>query len=108
MGVDTLNVSWDNFPNVAKEMFHRLRSDTAFTDVTLVSEDLVHVPAHRVILAASSDIFQSILSNTSSTPPGSSISHPLLYLRGVRHTQLEALLTFVYEGEVEFFFVQFF
>ena len=98
MGVETLNVSWDNFPNVAKQMFHRLRSDTAFTDVTLVSEDLVHVRAHRVILAASSDIFQAILSKTSS--PGSS-SHPLLYLRGVHHSQLESLLTFVYEGEVE-------
>ena len=97
MTVETLNVSWDEFPHVAKKMFHQLRSDTAFTDVTLVSEDLVHVRAHRVILAASSDIFQSILSNTSSL--GS--SQPLLYLKGVRHSQLEALLTFVYDGEVE-------
>ena len=97
MGAETLNVAWDNFPNVAREMFHQLRSDTAFTDVTLVSEDLVHIRAHRVILAASSNIFQNILSKTSS--PGS--SQPLLYLKGVRHSQLEALLTFVYEGKVE-------
>ena len=97
MTVETLNVSWDEFPNVAKKIFRQLRSDTAFTDVTLVSEDLVHVQAHRVILAASSDLFQSILSNTSSL--GS--SQPLLYLKGVRHSQLEALMTFVYDGEVE-------
>ena len=98
MAVETLNVSWDKFPNVAKEMFRQLRNDTAFTDVTLVSEDLVHVRAHRVILAAASDIFQSILSNASPSPGN---SQPLLYLKGVRHSQLEALLTFVYNGEVE-------
>ena len=98
MAVETLNVSWDKFPNVAKDMFRQLRNDTAFTDVTLVSEDLVHVRAHRVILAAASDIFQSILSNASPSPGN---SQPLLYLKGVRHSQLEALLTFVYNGEVE-------
>ena len=66
MAVKTLNVSWNNFQNVAKDMFRQLKSDTDFTDVTLVSEDLVHIRAHKVILAASSDLFQAILRNTSS------------------------------------------
>ena len=94
MAVKTLNVSWNNFQNVAKDMFRQLKSDTDFTDVTLVSEDLVHIRAHKVILAASSDLFQAILRNTSS--PNS-----LLYLKGVHHDHLEALMTFVYDGEVE-------
>ena len=47
MTMETLNVSWDEFPNVAKKIFRQLRSDTAFTDVTLVSEDLVHVRAEK-------------------------------------------------------------
>ena len=94
MAVKTLNVSWNNFQNVAKDMFRQLKSDTDFTDVTLVSEDLVHIRAHKVILAASSDLFQDILRNTNS--PNS-----LLYLKGVHHDHLEALMTFVYDGEVE-------
>ena len=94
MAVKTLNVSWNNFQNVAKDMFRQLKSDTDFTDVTLVSEDLVHIRAHKVILAASSELFQAILRNTRS--PNS-----LLYLKGVHHNHLEALMTFVYDGEVE-------
>ena len=90
----TLSVSWDDFPNVATSLFKELSTDNVFTDVTLVSEDLQQVRAHRVILAASSTILASILANF--TRPD-----PLLYLKGVQHRQLEALLTFIYQGKAE-------
>ena len=90
----TLSVSWNDFPNVATSLFNELSTDTAFTDVTLVSEDLQQVRAHRVILATSSTLFGSILATL--TRPD-----PLLYLKGVQHRQLEALLTFIYQGKAE-------
>ena len=90
----TLSVSWDDFPNVATSLFNDLSTDTAFTDVTLVSEDLQQVRAHRVILAASSTLLGSVLATL--TRPD-----PLLYLKGVQHQQLEALLAFIYQGKVE-------
>ena len=90
----TLSVSWDDFPNVATSLFKELSTDNAFTDVTLVSEDLQQVRAHRVILAASSNLLGSILATL--TRPD-----PLLYLKGVQHRQMEALLAFIYQGKAE-------
>ena len=90
----TLSVSWDDFPKVATNLFNDLSNDAAFTDVTLVSEDLQQVRAHRIVLAASSNILGNILA-TLNRPD------PLLYLKGVQHDQLEALMGFIYQGKAE-------
>ena len=65
-----------------------------FADVTLVSDDQVQTPAHKVVLSACSPVLRSLLT----TNPH---SHPLLYLRGVRQTELQAILQFIYFGETE-------
>ena len=70
----TLSVSWDDFPKVATNLFNDLSNDSAFTDVTLVSEDLQQVRAHRVVLAASSNILGNILAALNRPDP-------LLYLK---------------------------
>jgi len=62
--------------------------------VTLVSDDQVQTPAHKVVLSACSPVLRSLLT----TNPH---SHPLLYLRGVRQTELQAILQFIYFGETE-------
>jgi len=89
-----MNVSWNNFQNVTTGMFQQLRTDETFTDVTLVCEDAQQVKAHRVILAAASSFFEAVL-----------VANPshgiVLYLKGVRLQDLQALLTFIYQGEAE-------
>ena len=64
-----------------------------FTDVTLVSDDLLPISAHRIVLGAASPVLQKLL--TIQEP-----NHPILYLRGIKHDLLQLLLHFVYNGEV--------
>ena len=59
-----------------------------------VSDDEVQVPAHKVMLAACSRLFKSILKQNPH-------SNPLLYLHGVDSKNLEYILDFVYQGEVQ-------
>ena len=49
--------------------------------------------AHRFVLASCSGLFAELLG-------GGAHPHPLVYLRGVRHRHLAALLDFMYRGEV--------
>jgi hypothetical protein len=49
--------------------------------------------AHKLILSACSPFFRSVLKQNS-------YQHPLLYLKGVQFTDLQAVLNFMYHGEV--------
>ena len=51
------------------------------------------VSAHKVVLAASSQLFRNILRRNPH-------QHPLLYLKGVKHKELLAILNFIYKGSV--------
>lgn len=64
-----------------------------FCDVTLLSEDLAHIPAHKLILSGSSGFFHAILRKFPSD------SHPLIYLKGVKQRNLNDILSFIYTGE---------
>jgi len=94
MEATTMNVSWNNFQTVTAGMFSKLHTSSEFSDVTLVSEDHRQVKAHKVILSCCSRFFESVLV----TSPHPS---PLLYLRGTKYQELEAIVTFIYKGEVE-------
>ena len=56
-------------------------------------KQISQIGAHRVILAASSPFFKKVLKKVSH-------NHPLIYLKGVKFASLEAVLSFVYCGEV--------
>ena len=62
------------------------------TDVTLACEDGQQVEAHKVILAASSPFFQKLLGRNKH-------GHPLIYMRGVKSTEMVAIVDFLYCGE---------
>ena len=72
----------------------QIRGKGEFCDVTLVSDDEVKMQAHRVILSAFSELFRSILCD-------SPHPHALLYLSGVHSSQLEKVLDYIYNGEVQ-------
>ena len=63
-------------------------------DVTLVSEDELQVSAHKLVLAASSSFFKSVLGKNPH-------SHPLIYLSGVTSSDLLHVLDYIYQGQVE-------
>ena len=64
-----------------------------FVDVTLISDDKKQSKAHRNILSACSPIFRDILQVSPKN------NHPVIYLRGIQHSDLESILQFIYLGE---------
>ena len=69
-------------------------SQSQFLDVTLVNDDR-EWGAHKLILSTVSPVLRRILDRGPQTPQ----HHPLLYLRGTKSSNIEALLEFVYYGE---------
>merc|ERR1712212_1367822 len=78
------------------ESFRNLGEQGHFADVTLVSDDQIQTPAHKVVLSACSPVLKTLLVNNPH-------SHPLLYLRGIKQTELQAILKFMYFGETQIF-----
>ncbi len=73
--------------------FRELRQEKDFFDVTLTCDDDQQLEAHKVILSACSPFFRNILRRNPH-------QHPLLYLKGVKYTDLQSVLNFMYHGEV--------
>ena len=89
---EKLCLQWNNFKENITASFGSLRHDEDFADVTLACEDGKQVEAHKVVLASSSPVFQTILKRNKH-------AHPLLYMRGVKSEDLLAILDFLYCGE---------
>jgi len=83
---------WNDFGNNVSSAFRELRDDKDFFDVTLACDD-DQTQAHKVILSACSPFFRNILRRNPH-------QNPLLYLKGVRFTDLKSVLNFIYNGEV--------
>ena len=86
---EKLCVQWNDFRDNVNCAFKNLREDPDFADVTLACEDGEQVEAHKVILAASSPFFQSLLGRIKHP-------HPLIYMRGMKSEDLLAIVDFLY------------
>ena len=89
-------LKWNDFQVNVSSSFKVLRQQKDFFDVTLVGDDERHISAHKIILSSSSDFFKNILRKLSH-------SNPLIYLTGVNSSELEHVLDYIYEGEVQLF-----
>ena len=88
----TYALKWKYFiPNVTSRL-SKVFNENCFSDVTLVSDDQKPFQAHRYVLSAFSPVLKNILLNNPH-------SHPLIYLRGVNHQELESILQFIYFGK---------
>ena len=80
MNNPVLCLAHNDFEKNSKVAFSELRKDQAFSDVQLACDDecgvAVVISAHKVILAASSPFFNSLLRGTAHPKP-------LLYLKGI-------------------------
>merc|ERR1712060_659324 len=83
---------WNDFESNISVAFRELRDDKDFFDVTLACNG-EQIQAHKVILSACSPFFRNILRRNSHP-------NPLLYLKGVKYSDLQAVLNFMYHGEV--------
>jgi len=83
---------WNDFESNISKAFREIREEKDFFDVTLTCDD-DQISAHKVILSACSPFFRSVLKRNKH-------EHPLLYLKGVKYSDLVAVLNFMYHGEV--------
>ena len=72
---DDLQMVWSEFQETTAKYMSYVRGNHDFSDVTLIGDDLELLPAHRVIISAGSELFETILRKTGGQP------HPTLYLR---------------------------
>ena len=93
---EKLCLKWNDFQENVNTVFGSLRGDNEFADVTLACEDGQQIEADKVILAASSPLFQSLLKRNRHP-------HPLIFMRGVKSDDLLAIIEFLYSGEANVF-----
>ena len=87
-------LKWNDFQSTVSKSFGVLRQEADFFDVTLVSDDEQHIPAHKLVLSASSDFFRNILRKASH-------SNPMIYLSGFSSKELHFVMDYIYKGEVQ-------
>jgi len=88
------NLKWAEFQSNLKVCYSQLQKTSDFSDVTVVGEGGNQIKAHRVILAATSPIFEDILMKNDHPKP-------LIYMRGIKGSHLKLLMSYIYQGEVE-------
>jgi len=91
----TVTLRWELFQEYSTSSIEEQWKNGSYLDVTIACDD-GQIGAHKVILSAASPIFEKILLNNPHV-------HPLLYLRGTRKKNMEALLRFIYSGTTEVF-----
>ena len=94
---EKLNIASHRYYDHLKKMLHEMMASSHFSDVTLVCEGRKKIRAHRSILCASSPVFRDLLEMEHT-----SNQHPIIYLRGVQFSEMEAILQFIYQGETVF------
>ena len=89
-------LKWNDFQSNVSKTFSYLRTEERFFDVTLVSDDHHHIAAHKLVLSASSKFFKDILCKTQH-------SNPLIYLSGFSSKDLNLVMDYIYQGEVQIY-----
>ncbi|KAJ2953964.1 hypothetical protein O0L34_g1607 [Tuta absoluta] len=91
-GEQQYSLRWNDFHSAMVSSFRRLRDEEDFVDVTLACAGATFT-AHKVVLSACSPYFRRLLK-------ANPCSHPIVILRDVHDKDMESLLRFMYQGEV--------
>ena len=92
MKVETFDVKWHTFTDHVKNMLHKIRSTGLFTDVTFICDDQKELRAHMNIVGACSPVLKNIFNLLKG-------NNPTIYLKGIKHAEMESILEFMYLGE---------
>ncbi|XP_017878806.1 longitudinals lacking protein-like isoform X1 [Ceratina calcarata] len=85
-------LKWNDFQSNMVSSFKHLRDEKSFTDVTLACDGQT-CKAHKMVLSACSPYFKTLLEENPS-------KHPIIILKDVAYSHLQAILEFMYAGEV--------
>ena len=89
---DRISLTWSEFQKFVASSFANARSSSDFSDMILVGEDY-QLEAHRLVLSAGSRFFHDLFKRAKH-------DHPLVYLKGTFKVEIEAILSFLYNGDV--------
>ena len=84
--------TWRSFENNSIQSRKEWFQKGQFADVTLVSDDMVPFPAHRIVLGSSSKLLNTLFAITNEP-------RQALFLKGISKIHLESVLKFIYLGE---------
>ena len=91
---EKFHINWNDFQAKVSSSFQTIRDEGQFSDVTLVSDDQVSFPLHKLVLSTSSNLFKTLLVNNPHP-------NPLLYLHGVNSFMMKHIIDFMYKGQVD-------
>ena len=94
--MDKFSLKWNDFQSNVANKFNVLRKEEDFFDVTLVTDDEQHISAHKLVLAASSEFFKTILQIATH-------SKPMIYLSGFGVKELNFVMDYIYQGEIQIY-----
>ncbi|KAK3866877.1 hypothetical protein Pcinc_027619 [Petrolisthes cinctipes] len=83
---------WNNFQSSVVGVLRCLLEEGQFVDVTLACDGR-RLKAHKLMLSACSNFFRELLKENPS-------DHPIIFLRDVRFWELESIMDFIYNGQV--------
>ncbi|XP_041973896.1 zinc finger and BTB domain-containing protein 14-like [Aricia agestis] len=89
------SLRWNNYVNHVTEAFNLLRFENDLVDVTLCC-DGGKIKAHKMLLSACSTYFKQIFKENP-------CQHPVIILRNCKYEDLNAIINFMYHGEVNIF-----
>jgi len=93
MASGQLSLQQEDFGSKYVGSFENLRDAGELLDVTLACDDET-VDAHKLLLSACSPFFRHIFARIKQ-------SQPFIYLKGVHHEDLKALVDYIYKGEAK-------
>ena len=93
---EKFSIKWNDFHSNVSKSFEVLRNGEYLQDVTLVGDDDHQVRAHKLVLSACSSYFKKIFTKNIQ-------SNILLCLEGTTQKDLQNMLDYMYNGEVQIF-----
>ena len=93
---EKFDLHWNTFSEHLLTTLQNLAQTKELADVTLVCDDNTKVEAHSFVLSACSEVFRGLLLENTH-------QHPMIYLRGIHHQDMESLMQFMYLGKATFY-----
>lgn len=87
-----LALRWNNHNTIFTKILTLLREQEAYVDVSLACAGRLY-PAHKFVLSTCSEYFKEMFSKNP-------CKHPIVFMKDVSTKDMEALLDFMYKGEV--------
>jgi len=92
---ELLSLKWNNHKSTFIHVLGVLRDRQLYTDATLACDGKFY-EAHKIVLSTCSDYFSAMLDRIEKT----NCKNPVIVLKDIRSEDLEALLDYMYLGEV--------